>query len=187
MMEILNSEEHEDIVSWLPHGKAFMIHKKKRFAEEVLPQYFKAAKFTSFTRKLNRWGFTRVTRGTEMGSYFHKFFQRSDPRMCMQMSSNSSSKASAHQQMQMGYGQGYGMSPAAMFGMPFGMPGMFPPPPEGATPEEAAQHQQMIFNQMRWQQQMFAMQQAQQQSSTGEGGDEQNPTSEGQNANSADI
>mmetsp|Transcript_20459 Transcript_20459/g.26371 ORF Transcript_20459/g.26371 Transcript_20459/m.26371 type:complete len:110 (+) Transcript_20459:56-385(+) len=29
--------------------------KKKTFAVEILPNYFKASKFTSFTRKLNRW------------------------------------------------------------------------------------------------------------------------------------
>lgn len=47
-------------------------------------------KYTSFTRKLNRWGFTRVTRGPETGAYYHKFFQRGDTRLCMQMSCQSS-------------------------------------------------------------------------------------------------
>lgn len=84
-MEILDSHKTKDIVTWLPHGQAFIIYKKKKFASEVLPVYFKLSKFTSFTRKLNRWGFTRITRGHEMGAYFHKFFQRDDPRLCMQM------------------------------------------------------------------------------------------------------
>ena len=86
LMEILNLEQHADIITWLPHGKAFIIYKKKKFAAEVLPVYFKQSKFTSFTRKLNRWGFTRVTRGPETGAYYHKFFQRDDSRLCMQMS-----------------------------------------------------------------------------------------------------
>jgi hypothetical protein len=68
-MDILKGEEESDVVCWLPHGKAFIIYKKKAFASTVLPKYFKATKFTSFTRKLNRWGFTRVTRGPEMGRY----------------------------------------------------------------------------------------------------------------------
>ena len=38
----------------------------------VLPVYFKQSKYTSFTRKLKRWGFTRVTSGTELGAYYHK-------------------------------------------------------------------------------------------------------------------
>lgn len=85
-MELLSNEEHVDIITWLPHGKAFIIYKKKKFAADVLPRYFKQSKFTSFTRKLNRWGFTRVTRGPETGAYYHKFFQRDEPRLCMQMS-----------------------------------------------------------------------------------------------------
>jgi HSF-type DNA-binding len=65
--------------------------------------YFKATKFTSFTRKLNRWGFNRAPRGPETGAYFHKLFRRDKPDLVMQMTSNSGSKimpsvASIHQQ-----------------------------------------------------------------------------------------
>lgn len=84
-MEILSNESHADIVSWLSHGKGFMIYQKKRFAAEVLPNYFKQAKFTSFTRKLNRWNFARITRGPETGAYYHEYFQRGNLRLCMQM------------------------------------------------------------------------------------------------------
>ena len=86
LMEILATDELGDVVSWLPHGKGFLIYKKKKFATETLPKYFKQSKFTSFTRKLNRWGFTRVTRGPETGAYYHKMFQKGDHRRCMQMS-----------------------------------------------------------------------------------------------------
>jgi len=85
LMELLDNERHSDVVAWLPHGKGFIIYQKKRFANEVLPRYFKQAKFTSFTRKLNRWGFQRVSRGAETGAYFHQYFQRGNPRLCMQM------------------------------------------------------------------------------------------------------
>lgn len=104
-MEILSGDEINDVISWLPHGKGFIIYKKKKFAAEVLPVYFKQSKFTSFTRKLNRWGFTRVTRGPETGAYYHKYFQRGDLRLCMQMSCQSSK----HQQL-----------PVAPTGMNFG-------------------------------------------------------------------
>merc|ERR1719159_734982 len=76
LMEILSNEENADIISWLPHGRGFMIYQKKRFASEIMPKYFKKSKFTSFTRKLNRWSFTRITRGPETGAYYHEFFQR---------------------------------------------------------------------------------------------------------------
>lgn len=68
LMDILSNEEDSDTISWLPHGRSFIIYKKKKFAANVLPKFFKATKFTSFTRKLNRWGFTRVTRGPEVSS-----------------------------------------------------------------------------------------------------------------------
>jgi HSF-type DNA-binding len=55
MLDMLSNPDVADIMAWLPHGKGFMIRDKKRFASEVLPKYFKKSKFTSFTRKLNRW------------------------------------------------------------------------------------------------------------------------------------
>ena len=92
-MQILSDEENADVINWLPHGKGFVIHKKKKFASDVLPKYFKHSKYTSFTRKLNRWGFTRITRGSETGAYYHKNFQRGEIRMCMQMSCTTATKA----------------------------------------------------------------------------------------------
>lgn len=89
LMEMLSNESHLNVVIWLPHGKAFIIYKKKKFALEVLPKYFKQSKFTSFTRKLNRWGFIRVTKGPDTGAYYHNYFQRGDIRLCMQMSCKS--------------------------------------------------------------------------------------------------
>ena len=56
MMEILSNEDNVDVIHWLPHGKGFMVADKKRFAREIMPKYFsRSSKYTSFTRKLNRW------------------------------------------------------------------------------------------------------------------------------------
>jgi hypothetical protein len=55
LMEMLSEKKNLGIVCWLPHGKGFFILDKKRFSNEVMPKHFKKAKFTSFTRKLNRW------------------------------------------------------------------------------------------------------------------------------------
>jgi len=85
LMEILRNSRTNDIISWLPHGKAFIIYKKKAFVGKVLNKYFKQSKFTSFTRKLNRWKFVRITRGPDTGAYFHQFFVRDDPHLCLQM------------------------------------------------------------------------------------------------------
>lgn len=71
-MTILSNPHFSDIITWLPHGKGFILLQKRKFADEVMPLCFKQTKFSSFTRKLNRWGFVRVTRGPEMGAYYHK-------------------------------------------------------------------------------------------------------------------
>jgi hypothetical protein len=94
LMSVLDTEQFSDIITWLPHGKGFIILQKKKFASDVMPIYFKHSKFTSFTRKLNRWGFTRVSRGPETGSYYHKYFQRGNHSLCMQM--NCQSKPTAN-------------------------------------------------------------------------------------------
>jgi HSF-type DNA-binding len=65
-MEILDDPENADVLSWLHHGRGFVIYRKKAFEQRLLPKYFnKQSKYSSFTRKLNRWGFSRVTRGPE--------------------------------------------------------------------------------------------------------------------------
>jgi hypothetical protein len=55
LMEILADDSNAESIAWLPHGKAFIIKNRNKFAEEVLPKYFRRTKFSSFTRKLNRW------------------------------------------------------------------------------------------------------------------------------------
>merc|ERR1712060_621620 len=50
-------------------------------------------------RKLNRWGFSRVRRGPEVGSYYHKFFQRGNYKLarvisCKTLESSSISNTS---------------------------------------------------------------------------------------------
>eukprot|EP00934_Nitzschia_sp_Nitz4_P004350 Nitzschia sp. Nitz4//scaffold18_size181773//161999//163555//NITZ4_001941-RA/size181773-processed-gene-0.29-mRNA-1//1//CDS//3329540089//4340//frame0 len=86
LMEVLCKPELSHIISWLPHGHGWIILDKQRFADDILPEYFgKKTKWTSFTRKLNRWSFTRVTRGSEVGAYYHPLFQRDNKALCSQM------------------------------------------------------------------------------------------------------
>jgi len=101
LYDILSDERNAACIGWLPHGQGFIIKNRKRFAAEVLPRYFKQTKYTSFTRKLNRWDFTRVTRGPELGAYYHKFFRRGEPTLCTQMyCKNERAKFAAKQQQQ---------------------------------------------------------------------------------------
>ena len=89
LMELLDDEGNDDIIGWLPHGRGFLIYQKRRFAAELMGKYFKQSKFTSFTRKLNRWGFTRISRGPETGAYYHPYFRKGNARLCLQMTCQS--------------------------------------------------------------------------------------------------
>ena len=73
---MLSQPEYNDIITWLPDGKSFTIVRPKAFVADILPDHFKQAKYSSFTRKLHRWGFQRHLRGEEAGAFFHKLFQR---------------------------------------------------------------------------------------------------------------
>jgi hypothetical protein len=60
LQEMLSSVEvdgHEDVVSWQPHGRCFVVHDQDRF-RALLPLYFpKLTKMASFQRQLNLYGF----------------------------------------------------------------------------------------------------------------------------------
>jgi len=89
LLEILETPEHSNILKWLPGGKAFIIIDKKGFISNVqLPVFLKHTQFTSFTRKLFRWKFARVSRGPFAGAYYHKLFKRDHPALCKLMSCN---------------------------------------------------------------------------------------------------
>ncbi len=97
LMRILSDSSITDIITWLPHGRSFVIVQPEVLAEKILPTYFPescstqvgstsaSCKYPSFTRKLNRWGFRQVTRGPDAGAFHHKFFRRDDPSQCRQM------------------------------------------------------------------------------------------------------
>ena len=73
LMSILENESISDIISWLPHGRGFIIRDKGRFEEEVLTKYFKKTHYASFTRRLNRWNFTIQRHGHKKSSYFQRY------------------------------------------------------------------------------------------------------------------
>ena len=74
------------IISWLSNGRGFAIRNKKLFVEKVLPNhFFKDVHFTSFTRKLRRWGFRSNRIGRNQIVYSHQMFIRGDKVSCLQM------------------------------------------------------------------------------------------------------
>ena len=85
LYDIVSDEKNDDIIKWLPGGKAFIIVDKKKFANEVLPKHFQQSQFTSFTRKLSRWKFTRVPRGPFIGAYYNRMFVKGNRSYCWHM------------------------------------------------------------------------------------------------------
>ena len=51
--------QFDDIITWLPHGKGFIITNKPKFEKEILPTFLPNTKYASFTRRLKRWKFVR--------------------------------------------------------------------------------------------------------------------------------
>lgn len=78
----LNEPELADIVSWQPHGRCFLVHKPKLFADTVLQRFFQQKKYASFQRQLNLYGFNRITKGPDRGSYYHELFLRGKKFLC---------------------------------------------------------------------------------------------------------
>ncbi len=81
-MKILSSGKHNDSVCWVDGVDLFFFVDSNKFTEEVLPAYFKKTKFSSFTRRLSRWGFRQVKGGPHSGCFFHTFFRRENKELC---------------------------------------------------------------------------------------------------------
>lgn len=83
---IVSDVNSDNCIQWLPCGTRFVIADKDDFSTIILPRYFggrggSTTKFTSFTRRLKRWKFSRVPSGREMGAYYHEKFRRGEPEL----------------------------------------------------------------------------------------------------------
>ncbi|KAL3909229.1 MAG: hypothetical protein SGILL_008168 [Bacillariaceae sp.] len=85
LLEKVEADGYSHIVSWQSHGRCFIIHNPKEFAEVVLPIYLRQGKLTSFQRQLNLYGFARLTRGKDSGAYYHELFLRGKSSLAKSM------------------------------------------------------------------------------------------------------
>ena len=70
--EFVSDPLNNDSITWLPHGRSFMILNRDKLESDLLKsKHFKLTKVRSFIRQLNGWGYHRVAKGNEKGSYFH--------------------------------------------------------------------------------------------------------------------
>jgi hypothetical protein len=85
MLETTHDHGFGHTVSWQLHGRAFKVLKASEFVGQVMPKFFHQSKITSFQRQLNLYGFRRISRGADAGSYYHEMFLRERAFLCHQM------------------------------------------------------------------------------------------------------
>ena len=78
---IMDAEElgRSDIISFTPSGKAFKVHDRNAFLEEIAPRHSRIAKFSSFKRQLYLYDFQFVRGGPDDGAYSHPLFVKGKP------------------------------------------------------------------------------------------------------------
>jgi len=96
LLEDASLEGNEHIVSWLPHGKAFKVHKTTEFENELIGRYFRQTKYRSFVRQLYHYRFARVDFGDDKGAYYHPDFQRHDKEKCLTVQRRSAEDQESH-------------------------------------------------------------------------------------------
>ena len=74
-MSMLSDEGSRDTIAWSADGKSFAILRQDKFVNENLPRFFRGCQFSSFHRKLNRWGFrviNIITAGRQDSAYYNE-------------------------------------------------------------------------------------------------------------------
>mmetsp|Transcript_11346 Transcript_11346/g.17014 ORF Transcript_11346/g.17014 Transcript_11346/m.17014 type:complete len:167 (+) Transcript_11346:230-730(+) len=94
----LATKSNSPIVSWLPHGRAFMVHDKIRFEAEVLGPYLQIKSMDQFKSQLASYGFRRLGRGSgcDAGGYYHELFLKRKDFLAFRMTKTSSSKGKGY-------------------------------------------------------------------------------------------
>lgn len=78
MLQEVDEQGLDHIVSWQHDGRSFRVHKADKFVTEILPRYFRCSKMKSFQRQLNFYKFQRIIGGKFDGSYSHPQFIRGE-------------------------------------------------------------------------------------------------------------
>ncbi|CAB9521026.1 shock factor protein HSF8 [Seminavis robusta] len=75
---MLHSDQQHlgNIVSFLPHGRAFVVHNIERFSNDVLPVWFMDLDWEAFQHRLRLFGFHRITQGPDQGAFYNECFLR---------------------------------------------------------------------------------------------------------------
>jgi len=103
---ITGADPLQQSIGWVLEGHAFVIRNKEQFCLQWLPMFFGQAKFSSFTRKLYRWGFRKVnmsphhaveTAPSDAYYFGNENFQRDNKELLTQMKSVTAAKTRTEQ------------------------------------------------------------------------------------------
>lgn len=83
ILDKLESEQQTENLSWVDHGRAFIVRDVARFVEDLAPVYFNLTKYSSFQRQCHMYHFQRITCGPDKGAYHHPSFLRGRPDLAM--------------------------------------------------------------------------------------------------------
>jgi HSF-type DNA-binding len=114
LMCYADKQDENFCVAWLEDGKTFIIRNPDTFTRQVVPQFFKPTKFSSFTRKLYRWGFRQVNRGIGPDDpiiFGNEYFLRDNAELMAKMKSVTAAITRKQEQVQLHIGMtgGYPM------------------------------------------------------------------------------
>ena len=78
---LIDEAEHygyAHVISWQPHGRAFIIKDTSLFKQIIMPKYCPTTKkYSSFLRQFNIYDFKKLTcDGPDKGAYYHEAFLR---------------------------------------------------------------------------------------------------------------
>lgn len=82
------NKEYEQWISWMPHGRAFKVHRPAEFEREICPVYFGHQRYSSFLRSLNNYGFKHISKGPDRNCKYHRSCNRAITRIHENLSSH---------------------------------------------------------------------------------------------------
>jgi len=95
LFEIVSSPASDNLVCWSEYGDSFKIVDRSKFAQDVLPLYFKHDNLRSFIRQLNIYGFQRVPNASGRDrtmEFQHAMFTRNGIRNLKEIKRGTQSK-----------------------------------------------------------------------------------------------
>ncbi|KAF8261263.1 hypothetical protein EI94DRAFT_1746345 [Lactarius quietus] len=115
LYELVNAPSTDELIRWSDTGDSFFVFEHERFANDVLPRFFKHRNFSSFVRQLNMYGFHKIPHlqqgvlksdtETEFWNFEHPNFHRGQPDLlCLVTRKNS--KGGSQQNTELADGDG---------------------------------------------------------------------------------